>query len=117
MVAVDEIRVGDNDTLAAHVASLLEADLLVICSDIDGLYTAAPQSNPDARRIEVVQQINDEIWNLAGGAGTAHGTGGMWTKIQAADLATRASEKERNTTVEPRVHTFAGVDSRQVPRR
>jgi len=90
VVAVDEIRVGDNDTLAAHVASLLEADLLVICSDIDGLYTAAPQSNPDARRIEVVQQINDEIWNLAGGAGTAHGTGGMWTKIQAADLATRA---------------------------
>ncbi len=90
VVAIDEIRVGDNDTLAAHVASLLQADLLVICSDIDGLYTAAPQNNPDAQRIEVVNQIDQTIWDLAGGAGTAHGTGGMWTKIQAADLATRA---------------------------
>lgn len=90
VVAVDEIRLGDNDTLAAHVASLLEANLLVICSDIDGLYTAAPQNNPEAKRIEIVSQIDQSIWDLAGGAGTAHGTGGMWTKIQAADLATRA---------------------------
>lgn len=90
VVAVDEIRVGDNDTLAAQVASLIEADRVIICSDIQGLYTAAPQNNPEARLISEVDGIDSGIWALAGGAGTAHGTGGMRTKIQAADLATRA---------------------------
>lgn len=90
VVAIEEIQVGDNDTLAAHVAALVEADQLIICTDIPGLYTAAPQENPDAKLIPLVTNINEEIWNLAGGVGSHHGTGGMFTKIQAADISTRA---------------------------
>ncbi len=90
VVAIEEIKVGDNDTLAAYVASLVEAEQLIICSDIGGLYTAAPQNDPDAKLIPVVSEITDAIWNLAGGVGSHRGTGGMQTKIQAADIATRA---------------------------
>jgi glutamate 5-kinase len=90
VVAIDEIRVGDNDNLSALVASLVEADLLLICSDIAGLYTADPRVDPRATLVREVPEITDEIWGLAGGAGTHRGTGGMRTKIQAADLATRA---------------------------
>lgn len=90
VVAIEEIKVGDNDTLAAYVASLVEAEQLIICSDIEGLYTAAPQADPDARLIPVVSEISDEIWSLAGGVGSDRGTGGMQTKIQAADIATRS---------------------------
>lgn len=90
VVAIEEIKVGDNDTLAAYVASLVEAEQLIICSDIEGLYTAAPQSDPDAKLIETVPEVTDEIWALAGGVGSHRGTGGMQTKIQAAEIATRA---------------------------
>lgn len=88
VVAVDEIRVGDNDNLSALAANLVDADLLLILSDIDGLYTADPRRDPAAQRIPEVRAIDDAIYALAGGSG-ARGTGGMLTKLQAADLATR----------------------------
>jgi glutamate 5-kinase len=86
-VAVDELKVGDNDNLAAHVAVLVEADLLVILSDVDGLYDADPRSNPQARLIAEVAQVDDALLALAGGAGSATGTGGMRTKLEAARKA------------------------------
>ena len=89
-VAVEEIKVGDNDSLSAFVANMLEADLLVILTDAPGLYTADPRKVPGAVLIPEVARITPEIWALAGGAGSAHGTGGMHTKIQAAEIATRA---------------------------
>lgn len=89
-VVTAEIRVGDNDNLSALVAGLIEADLLLILTDIAGLYSADPRSDPTATLLEEVPQIDDRIWAMAGGAGSARGTGGMRTKIQAADLATRS---------------------------
>jgi glutamate 5-kinase len=89
-VATEEIRVGDNDNLSALVANLIDADLLVILSDIDGLYTADPRRDPDARLIETVPVIDDDIRKRATGSKTGLGVGGMSTKIQAAELATRA---------------------------
>jgi glutamate 5-kinase len=87
-VAVEELQVGDNDNLAAYVAVLAEADLLVICSDVDGFYTADPHENPDAERVEVVDAITDEIRAMAGGSHHASATGGMRTKLEAAEKAT-----------------------------
>src|SRR4029453_13492936 len=87
VVAVDEIRVGDNDNLSALVANLVDADLLLILTDIDGLYTADPRRDPQAELIAEVRAIDDAIYALAGGSNT-RGTGGMLTKIHAADLAT-----------------------------
>ncbi len=81
---------GDNDTLSAIVASLCEADLLVLFSDIDGLYDADPRTHPDAKLLPEVREITDEILAMAGGAGTWRGTGGMATKLSAAQVATRA---------------------------
>lgn len=89
-VATDEIRVGDNDTLAAIVASCVRADLLVLLSDIDGLYTADPHRHRDAMLIPLVTDITPQIEALAGGEGSALGTGGMATKLHAARLATEA---------------------------
>lgn len=88
-VAIDELEleVGENDSLAATVASIAHADLLIIMSDIDGLYDKDPRKNPDARLIPVVEKIDDDIKALAGGAGTRFGTGGMITKINAAEIA------------------------------
>ncbi len=87
-VAVEELQVGDNDNLAAYVAVLAEADLLVICSDVDGFYSADPHEDPDAERIEVVDAITDEIRAMAGGSHHASATGGMRTKLEAAEKAT-----------------------------
>ena len=89
-VATEEIEFGDNDTLAALVASSVGADLLVLLSDIDGLYTADPHKDPEASLIPEVYEITDEIRALGGGAGSALGTGGMVTKIRAAEIATAA---------------------------
>ena len=89
-VATDEIVIGDNDTLAAIVAAPVEADLLILLSDIDGLYTADPHKDPQARLIPVVEEITDEIRALAGDHGSALGTGGMITKIRAASIAGEA---------------------------
>lgn len=89
-VATSEIRLGDNDTLSALVANVVDANLLLILTDIDGLYTANPHHDPSARLLEVVTTIDDSIWESAGESGTHRGTGGMRTKLQAADLATRS---------------------------
>ncbi len=89
-VATAEIRYGDNDRLAARVASMASADCLVLLSDIDGLYTAPPNADPNARRIEVVEVITPEIEAMAGGAGTELSRGGMVTKITAAKIAVAA---------------------------
>ena len=87
-MATEEIKIGDNDTLAARVAVSIEADLLILLSDIDGLYTADPRTHPDAELISDIPALTDEIIALAGGAGSSLGTGGMATKLQAATLAT-----------------------------
>ena len=89
-VSTEEIVIGDNDTLSAIVAVETSADLLVLLSDIDGLYTADPHKNADARLIEEVREITPEILALAGGAGSKLGTGGMETKLRAAQMATEA---------------------------
>ncbi len=89
-VAVDELEghnFGDNDTLSAIVASLVGADALVILTDIDGLYDKNPKTCPDAKRIPLVRAITDEVRAMAGGAGSSRGTGGMATKIRAAQVA------------------------------
>ena len=83
---VDEILFGDNDTLSAEVAALVRADLLIIFSDIDGLYDSDPRENKDAKIISRVHFADDNLKGLAGGAGTRLGTGGMVTKIHAAEV-------------------------------
>lgn len=90
-VAIDELEleVGENDSLAATVATIAKADLLIIMSDIDGLYDKDPHTHPDAKLIPQVDEINEEIRLLAGGAGSKLGTGGMITKINAAEIATK----------------------------
>ena len=87
-VAVDEVKIGDNDNLSAMVAALVDADLLIILSDIDGVYTGNPQTDKNATLISEIDEITPQIEKLAGGAGTAMGTGGMATKIEAAKIAT-----------------------------
>jgi glutamate 5-kinase len=89
-VATDEIRYGDNDRLAARVATMIGADLLVLLSDIDGLYTAPPQKDPAAALIPVVPRITPEIEAMAGGAASELSRGGMTTKIEAGKIATTA---------------------------
>lgn len=88
-VATEEISVGDNDTLSAIVANCARADMLVILSDIDGLYTADPHKDKNASLISVVEEITPEIESLAGGSGSSLGTGGMTTKLKAAKLVTK----------------------------
>ncbi|HYP58388.1 MAG TPA: glutamate 5-kinase, partial [Beijerinckia sp.] len=87
-VATSEIRYGDNDRLAARVATMASADLLILLSDVAGLYTAPPLENPDARLIPVVQKVSAEIEAMAGGAASQLSRGGMRTKIEAAKIAT-----------------------------
>ena len=93
-VATDEIGVentiGENDTLSAIVAAAIDADLLVLLSDIDGLYDSDPHQNPNARIIPTVENVDDHIYALAGGTGSALGSGGMVTKLNAAVIATSA---------------------------
>jgi len=88
-VSIDEIKFGDNDHLAAIVASLLGAKRLIILSDVDGLYTDDPRRNKKAKLINVVAEITPEMERTAGGAGSDVGTGGMYSKLMAAKLATR----------------------------
>ncbi len=88
VVALDELKIGDNDNMSALVAGITDADLVIILSDVDGLYTANPQTDPDAELVHTVTEITPEIEASAGGAGSLRGTGGMATKIQAAKAAT-----------------------------
>lgn len=89
-VATEEIVIGDNDTLGAIVATCARAELLILLTDIDGLYTADPHLQPEARRIPVVREFTAELYGLAGGNGSALGTGGMVTKLRAARIVTDA---------------------------
>lgn len=89
-VTTEEIAVGDNDTLSAVVAKAVNADLLILLSDIDGLYTADPHVDPNGKLISVVEDITPEIMALGGGKGSAFGSGGMATKLSAAEIATKA---------------------------
>jgi glutamate 5-kinase len=86
-VAVHELKVGDNDNLSAHVADLANADLLVLCSDVDGLYTANPAEDPEAELIREIKDIDKSIYSLAGDSHNPMATGGMQTKIEAAEKA------------------------------
>lgn len=88
VVALDELKIGDNDNMSALVAGIVDADLVIILSDVDGLYTANPQTHPDAVIVPEVAEITPEIEASAGGVGSSCGTGGMATKIQAAKAAT-----------------------------
>ncbi len=88
-VATHQIVLGDNDTLSAIVASAVNADLLIILSDIDGLYDADPRKNEGAKLIPIVEEIDENIVALGGSAGSCLGTGGMATKIKAAQIATK----------------------------
>ena len=87
-VAVEEIRFGDNDTLSSFVAMVADADLLILLTDVDGLYTANPRIDSSATKIDEVWDIDDSIDQMAGGQGSDRGTGGMRTKITAAKIAT-----------------------------
>ena len=91
-VAIDELEgnnFGDNDMLSAIVAGLVGADRLIILTDIDGLYNSNPKTDPNARKIDVVEEITSDILDMAAGTGSNRGTGGMITKLQAADYATK----------------------------
>ena len=89
-VATNEIKVGDNDNLSALMVTLSDADLLMLLTDQPGLFDADPRSNPDARLIPLVDTIDDALKQVAGGSGTGLGTGGMATKLQAAEIARRS---------------------------
>ena len=89
-IATEEIVIGDNDTLAAMVAVSANAELLILLSDIDGLYTADPHKDPEAKLIETVTEIDEDVMALGGGKGSSLGTGGMKTKLAAAKIATEA---------------------------
>ncbi len=88
-ISVEELLNGDNDCLSARVAEITNSDLLILLTDTDGLYDSNPAENPDARLIESVDEINDDIRSIAGGA-SAKGTGGFITKVKAAEIATSA---------------------------
>ena len=85
-VATEEIVIGDNDTLAANVAMSVGAQMLILLSDIDGLYTADPHTDPNARLLPVVRRVDEDIKKLAGVSSTTQGTGGMVTKLRAAEI-------------------------------
>ena len=89
-VTVAEVKIGDNDTLSATVAAIVDADVLIILSDIDGVYDANPQTHPEARLLSEIKEITSAVEAMAGGAGSSVGTGGMATKIEAAKIATAA---------------------------
>jgi len=93
VVAVEEIKIGDNDNLSALVANLVDADWLIMLTDQAGLFTADPRVDPDARLIPEVASIDSTVYRLAGGSGSGLGTGGMTTKVEAAELATRSGSQ------------------------
>lgn len=113
-VATDEIKVGENDTLAAMVANVVEADLLILLTDTDGLYTADPARDPSAQLIAQVDQIDEQIYALAQGSHSGLGTGGMYTKIVAADIAIRCGTSVAIANG-GRENVLEGIWSRTVP--
>ena len=89
-ISTEEFGIGDNDTLSAIVAVTIQADLLILLSDIDGLFDGDPRKNPDAKLIDTVEKIDEHTISLGGGSGSSLGTGGMATKLRAAQMATAA---------------------------
>lgn len=89
-ISTEEFGIGDNDTLSGIVAVTIQADLLILLSDIDGLFDGDPRKNPDAKLIDTVEKIDEHIISLGGGSGSNLGTGGMATKLRAAQMATTA---------------------------
>ena len=89
-ISTEEFGIGDNDTLSAIVAVTIQADILILLSDIDGLFDGDPRKNPDAKLIDTVEKIDEHIISLGGGSGSNLGTGGMATKLRAAQMATAA---------------------------
>ncbi len=111
-VATEELRFGDNDRLAARVAQMVEAELLILLSDIDGLYTANPKQDKKAQHIPVVEKIDARIERMAGGVSSDVGSGGMVTKIAAAKIAVRAgchTVITEGSRMNPLKHLFAGA--------
>lgn len=113
-VATDEIAIGDNDTLAAIVAQSIGADKLVLLSDIDGVFTADPHTDPDAKLIHRITKIDDEIMALAGSAGSSLGTGGMVTKFQAAQICMECSCEMVITNGNHPANLYDILDGKQV---
>lgn len=116
-VATAEIEFGDNDTLAALVAVSAKADLLILLSDIEGLYSADPHKDKNATLISEVHELTDEIMALAGGAGSTLGTGGMETKLRAARIATEAGCDMIITSGATPEKLYAIIDNEQVGTR
>ena len=90
-VAVDELKFGDNDRLAARVSQIIDANVLILLSDVDGLFTANPKKNKNAKLIREVVKINEKIFRMASAETNHHGTGGMFTKIEAAEIASESN--------------------------
>lgn len=113
-VAVEEIVYGDNDSLSAIVAKLVNADALIILTDIDGLYDANPNENEDAKLIPVVTEINEDLYAIAGGRGSTLGTGGMVTKLHAAEITMGAGIDTIVMNGENPTEIYKALDGKQV---
>ncbi|MGN0570526.1 MAG: glutamate 5-kinase [Candidatus Fimenecus sp.] len=113
-VAVEEIVYGDNDSLSAIVAKLIGADALIILTDIDGLYDANPHEDEDAKLIPLVTEINDELFAIAGGHGSRFGTGGMVTKLHAAQIAMDAGIDTIVMNGEDPTEIYKALDGKQI---
>ena len=113
-VAVEEIVYGDNDSLSAIVAKLIGADALIILTDIDGLYDANPTENEDAKLIPLVTEINDELFAIAGGHGSRFGTGGIVTKLHAAQIAMEAGIDTIVMNGENPTEIYKALDGKQI---
>ncbi len=113
-VAIEEIVYGDNDSLSAIVAKLINADALIILTDIDGLYDANPTENEDAKLIPVVSEINEDLYSIAGGRGSTLGTGGMVTKLHAAEIAMNAGIDTIVMNGENPTEIYKALDGKQV---
>ncbi len=113
-VAVEEIVYGDNDSLSAIVAKLINADALIIFTDIDGLYDSNPNENEDAKLIPLVTEIDQELYKIAGGRGSTLGTGGMITKLHAAEIAMGAGIDTVIMNGEDPTNIYKALDGKQV---
>lgn len=113
-VAVEEIVYGDNDSLSAIVAKLINADALIILTDIDGLYDANPNENEDAKLIPVVTVIDEDLYAIAGGRGSTLGTGGMVTKLHAAEIAMDAGIDTIVMNGESPTDIYKALDGKQI---
>lgn len=113
-VAVEEIVYGDNDSLSAIVAKLVNADALIILTDIDGFYDSNPSENEDAKLIPIVNEINGDLYKIAGGRGSTLGTGGMVTKLHAAEIAMGAGIDTIVMNGENPTEIYKALDGKQV---